>query len=129
MGISLSRLKTTATVLDPQAVEQRLARSESFGLFNICERLEALGGRLKMEKGPGGGAHFRMIVPWTQEATPAEDAPCPSEQERAPLETPPAKPMQSACSWWMTTPWSAKHWSAFWTASRICKWSAKPTTG
>jgi len=48
---------------DPQSVELRLERPEGFGLFNIQERLEALGGRLAIDSAPGGGGSFRMCVP------------------------------------------------------------------
>jgi PAS domain S-box-containing protein len=48
---------------DPKAVQQSLNRSRSFGLFNIQERLEALDGRLEIDRTPSGGACFRVIVP------------------------------------------------------------------
>lgn len=48
---------------DPQAVEARLQRPESFGLFSIKERLGALAGRLDFQATPRGGACFRLIVP------------------------------------------------------------------
>jgi PAS domain S-box-containing protein len=47
----------------PEAVEDRLDNPEGFGLFNIRERLEALGGRLEIGRTPRGGAYFRVIVP------------------------------------------------------------------
>ncbi len=48
---------------DPKAVETRLQKPEGFGLFNIRERLEALGGRMEIDKGARGGACFRLFVP------------------------------------------------------------------
>lgn len=48
---------------DPSTVEKRLQRPSGFGLFNLQERLEALGGRLEIRNSSSGGACFRMIVP------------------------------------------------------------------
>ncbi|TVS09012.1 MAG: response regulator [Planctomycetaceae bacterium] len=48
---------------NPEAVEVRLQKPEGFGLLNIRERLEALGGRLEIDKGASGGACFRLFVP------------------------------------------------------------------
>ena len=48
---------------DPQAVLRTLDRSESFGLFNVQERLEALEGKLEIESSPGGGTRMRLILP------------------------------------------------------------------
>jgi signal transduction histidine kinase len=48
---------------DPKAVEARLRNPEGFGLFNIRERLEALGGRLEIGNGSKDGACFRLSVP------------------------------------------------------------------
>lgn len=73
--ISLSHQDTTlrvevadgGTQFDPQAVETRLQRPEGFGLFNIRERLEALGGRMEMEATRQGGGCFRLIIPITDD--------------------------------------------------------------
>ena len=48
---------------DPHAVEVHLRRSEGFGLFSIRERLQALGGRLEIERTRQGGACCRLVVP------------------------------------------------------------------
>jgi signal transduction histidine kinase/CheY-like chemotaxis protein len=48
---------------NPEAIEARLKKPEGFGLFNIRERLEALGGRLEFDRGTSGGACFRLFVP------------------------------------------------------------------
>ncbi len=53
---------------DPEALKSRLQQLEGFGLFNIQERLEAVGGRLEIEKTPRGGACFRMIAPMAEDA-------------------------------------------------------------
>ena len=50
----------------PKAVECRLQKPEGLGLFNIRERLEALGGRLEIEQSTLGGACFRLSVPAKQ---------------------------------------------------------------
>jgi CheY-like chemotaxis protein len=60
---------------DPDAVQIRLQRPTGFGLFNIQQRLEALGGRLEIRNSPSGGACFRMIVPLAKaDESRAEDA-------------------------------------------------------
>jgi signal transduction histidine kinase/PAS domain-containing protein len=48
---------------DPHAVEIRLRRPEGLGLFSIRERLQALGGRLEIERTRQGGAVCRLVVP------------------------------------------------------------------
>ena len=65
---------------DPAAVRVRLQHPEGFGLFNIRERLEALGGRLEIAKAPGGGACFRLLLP-----AEAQDPLPPPETADAPL--------------------------------------------
>jgi signal transduction histidine kinase/ferredoxin len=74
-GVGLSRQHKYFTVqveddgerFDPEVVEAHLQRPEGFGLFNIRERLEALGGRLEIGTTPQGGACFRLIVPVADE--------------------------------------------------------------
>ncbi|HLA84564.1 MAG TPA: PAS domain-containing protein [Thermoguttaceae bacterium] len=58
---------------DPAAVEAYLQCPESFGLFNIRQRLEALGGRLEMEATVRGGACMRLVVPLVECAAPPLD--------------------------------------------------------
>jgi PAS domain S-box-containing protein len=48
---------------DAQAVEALVERPEGFGVFNIRERLKALGGRLEIEATPRRGACFRLVIP------------------------------------------------------------------
>jgi len=48
---------------DPSSVERRLHDPEGFGLFNIRERLEALLGRLEIQRATSGGACFRLVIP------------------------------------------------------------------
>ena len=62
------RVEDLGVGFDPKAVEAQLEQPEGFGLFNIRERLEALGGRLVMESTPQGGACFQLIVPVAEDA-------------------------------------------------------------
>jgi CheY-like chemotaxis protein/anti-sigma regulatory factor (Ser/Thr protein kinase) len=75
---------------DPESVAARIQRPEGLGLFNIQQRLDALGGGLEIRNGGAGGGCFRMSVPLpdrdespgtAKEAT--ADAPR-TEQVRAP---------------------------------------------
>lgn len=50
---------------DPESIEASLQHPEGFGLFNIRERLEALGGRLEIQATPRGGGCFRLLLPLT----------------------------------------------------------------
>ena len=54
---------------DPKPVAARLHQPEGFGLFQIWERVDALGGRLIIEATPQSGASFRFVVPLAEEAT------------------------------------------------------------
>ncbi len=51
----------------------RLARAgaESFGLFSIRERLQALGGNVEIGSSPGQGTTVILRAPWPQESGPA----------------------------------------------------------
>jgi PAS domain S-box-containing protein len=51
---------------DAEALIARLQRPEGFGLFNIQERLAALGGRLKIQRTPQGGAVFQLVMPFAE---------------------------------------------------------------
>jgi len=53
---------------DPEAVEHRLQEPQGFGLFNIRERLEALLGRVEIQRTPQGGACFRLVVPMAEDS-------------------------------------------------------------
>ncbi|MEX0939527.1 MAG: response regulator [Pirellulales bacterium] len=65
---------------DPDAVEIQLRQPESFGLFNIHERLESLGGCLEINRSSSGGACFGITVPMGQDAA----APPAAHPARAP---------------------------------------------
>lgn len=58
---------------DSQAVAAHLQQPDSLGLFNVKERLEALRGRLEVERGLGGGGLFRIVLPLA-ESTAQEDS-------------------------------------------------------
>jgi len=85
------RVEDDGAGCDPEAVALSLERPEGFGLFNIRERLEALGGRLEIDTVPDGGSCFRMTVPVAEvaESRPAHAAPGPAERVTiAPTTTP-----------------------------------------
>lgn len=67
---------------DPQALETRLEQPESFGLFSIRERAEALSGRLEIRATAKGGARFGVILPLeSSDAGTEQDARvCPDTQ-------------------------------------------------
>ena len=46
-----------------RAVETAMSRAGGFGLFSIRERLELIGGRLKIQSRPGRGSRLTLIVP------------------------------------------------------------------
>lgn len=54
---------------DTEKLMKDLGRDDRFGLFSIRERLELVGGRLKIESSPGNGATFHLIVPMDQLTT------------------------------------------------------------
>lgn len=56
---------------DPGAVRSHLEVGESFGLFNIHERLDALKGRIEIDRRPQGGGCFRLLVPVAEDADSA----------------------------------------------------------
>lgn len=61
---------------DPQAVWEGLERPESFGLFHIQERVQALDGRLEIESVPGDGARTRLLLPLAKaDSPPVEESP------------------------------------------------------
>ena len=67
-GYLIIQVEDDGNGFDPDAVELRLQQPESFGLFNIRERLEALLGRVQILRTPQGGACFRLIVPTAEDA-------------------------------------------------------------
>ncbi len=48
---------------DPAVVEGLGPRTDAFGLFNVRERCEYLGGRVDFESKPGGGVDFQIRLP------------------------------------------------------------------
>ncbi len=58
---------------DPEDVRETLRSPKGFGLFNIRERLRALGGRLEISATPEGGARFRLLVPMERISEPAAE--------------------------------------------------------
>ena len=58
------RIEDGGRGFNPEAILLKLQRPESFGLFNIRERLEALGGRLEVHRTPLGGACVGLVMPF-----------------------------------------------------------------
>jgi len=48
---------------DPEVVKEQLHLPESLGLFQIQERLDALGGKMIIDRSASGGASFCLLVP------------------------------------------------------------------
>ncbi len=65
-------VKDDGTGMDPQVLSQ-MDSGEGFGLFNIRERLELLGGRLQVDSTPGEGTTISMIVPRDQLVQAADE--------------------------------------------------------
>lgn len=57
---------------DPAVVEDPCLRTDAFGLFNIRERSEYLGGRLSVTSTPGRGVHIELDLP-LHAAAPREE--------------------------------------------------------
>jgi PAS domain S-box-containing protein len=72
---------------DPQSLE----RSAGSGLLSIRERVQLLGGRMKIKSTPGAGSRFLIAVPY--EAVSSVAAPSEHEDGQAPSEA----PAQPAC--------------------------------
>jgi signal transduction histidine kinase len=68
---------------DPHAVEAHLRRPKGFGLFSIRERLQALGGRLEIERTRQGGACCRLVVPLAGATEPLAESAEPEGVEMA----------------------------------------------
>jgi signal transduction histidine kinase/ActR/RegA family two-component response regulator len=62
-GCLTVQVEDSGTGFDPESVAAKMQRANGFGLFNIQQRLEALGGDLEIRKGGPGGGCFRMNVP------------------------------------------------------------------
>lgn len=54
---------------DVSGLDTSMTPSGGFGLFNIQERLEYLGGRLEIDSGPGEGTCVTMVAPYRQGVT------------------------------------------------------------
>jgi signal transduction histidine kinase len=52
---------------DPRRVMTPEAGAGRFGLFSIKERLQPMGGRLRLSSAPGQGAQARLIIPLSRE--------------------------------------------------------------
>ena len=57
------RVEDGGTGFEPAVVVAMLEQPEGFGLFSIKERLDALGGRLMVERTMSGGARFVLSLP------------------------------------------------------------------
>lgn len=53
---------------DPQTVRPDTTTRSGFGLFNIGERMDSIGGKLLIESEPGHGTHITLSVPIDAEA-------------------------------------------------------------
>jgi signal transduction histidine kinase len=64
---------------DPEAVARREGR-RPWGLMGIRERVEILGGTIRIESAPGSGTHVEIRIP-APRAAPAEPAATPTEEQ------------------------------------------------
>ena len=72
----------------PAEVEAHLEKPEGFGLFNIRERLEALGGWLEIGNSANGGARFALFIPAERGERVAPERPA---KVSGPTKVPPAR--------------------------------------
>ena len=83
---------------DPEAIRASEGITGGFGLFNLRERLELLGGRFEIESAPGAGSRFTLWVPFTAgfQAAPsvpvAGKPPVPKTNDRPPVAAVPQRP-------------------------------------
>ncbi len=66
---------------DPTQLRVAGGTAGGFGLFNIRERLELIGGRLEIDSAPGKGSRFTLWVPGHQTTTTGTAAPAPTGAE------------------------------------------------
>jgi PAS domain S-box-containing protein len=59
---------------DPERLTSRADSGGGFGLFNVRERLELLGGRLEIDTAPGEGTRVGIVIPPGQSVTAGEMA-------------------------------------------------------
>ncbi len=64
-GRLLVRYRDDGAGFDPAVVEGLGTRTDTFGLFNVRERCEYLGGRVDFDSRPGCGVDFRLEFPLT----------------------------------------------------------------
>jgi PAS domain S-box-containing protein len=76
---------------DPEAARAREGISGGFGLFNLRERLELLGGKFGIESSPDAGSRFTLWVP-----VPAASPEVPAARDWRPA--PGAPPPPSSCA-------------------------------
>ncbi len=57
------RYRDDGAGFDPAIVDGMGARADTFGLFNVRERCEYLGGRVEFDARPGRGVDFRLELP------------------------------------------------------------------
>jgi signal transduction histidine kinase len=62
-GRLLVRYRDDGSGFDPAVVEGLGTRTDAFGLFNVRERCEYLGGRARFESEPGSGVDLRVELP------------------------------------------------------------------
>jgi len=62
-GRLLVRYRDDGVGFDPRVVEGMGTRTDAFGLFNVRERCEYLGGRAEFLSRPGEGVDFRLELP------------------------------------------------------------------
>ncbi len=56
-------VRDTGAGFDPEAVRAREGTTGGFGLFNVRERMELLGGHLESRSAPGCGSRFTLLAP------------------------------------------------------------------
>jgi len=62
-GRLLVRYRDDGVGFDPTTVEGLGTRTDAFGLFNVRERCEYLGGQVDFDSSPGCGVDFRLELP------------------------------------------------------------------
>ena len=62
-GRLFARYRDDGVGFDPAVVEGLGTRTDAFGLFNVRERCEYLGGRADFDSGPGRGVDLRLELP------------------------------------------------------------------
>ncbi|MEX0653105.1 MAG: PAS domain S-box protein [Phycisphaeraceae bacterium] len=83
-------------------IQTHYARAErsGYGLFSLQERLELLGGQVRIDSEPGKGTHVEILVP--QLASPQADSEAPAVERECepdpPAEPLPADPAATACT-------------------------------